>query len=1098
MRRWERKLVPLGLALAFMASAGCALAAGDLAAGFRQPPASAKPHTWWHWINGNTSKEGITADLEAMKRVGVGGAQIFNVDCGLPDGPVPFMSDRWRELIGHAIREAHRLGIELCIHNGAGWSSSGGPWNKPENAMQMLVWTETHVQGPVHTTVTLPQPTVHEGFYRDVAVLAFPTPTSSYRISDIDAKIGMGRIDRMDPKIATVPADAAIERDRITNVSTKMAADGKLVWDVPEGDWTILRIGYTPTGAVNAPAPESGRGLECDKLSSEALDAHWAGMMATVLREAGPLAPKTLNNVLIDSYERGFQDWTPKFAAEFQRRRGYDPIPLLSIVTGRVVGDSATSERFLWDFRRTVCDLWAEKYYGHFAELCRKHGMMASSEPYGNGAFDNLQCSGLMDVPMGEFWVGGWTIETTKMASSAGHTNARKYVGAESFTADDHHARWQYDPYSIKALGDYIFCMGVNRYIFHRYAQQPFLNLAPGVTMGPWGTNFERTQTWWNQGAAWLRYVARCQYLLQSGLFAADACYFVGEGGPNDLLFGNALRPTLPTGYDYDGCDATVILHRMSVKNGRIVLPDGMSYRVLVLPETKFMTPAMARKIRDMVKAGATVYGPRPEQSPSLSGYPKCDDEVRAIADEVWGSCDGETVTEHRYGKGRIVWGKPIVEAIGAKPDFEWKSSVPGDSMAFIHRKASGADLYFVSNQRYRPVSVDCTFRVNGKVPELWWPDTGKMERAPIYRTVGGRTVVSLKLDPAGSVFVVFRKTVASGDHAATLKFVSKGTAPSKALRIVITSARYESTDATRGADVTEKVQSLVDAGQYTFVANNELFGDPVSMVVKQLRVKYTVNGKTNDQTIPENSTVDLVPGSPASAPMVYDVQTAADGRAVLIPWRAGTFQVQTASGRLVSKTVSNPETVAVSGSWSLRFPAHLGAPPSVKLAKLESWTENANTGVKYFSGTATYNKTFAVPAGMLKAGRSVCLDLGIVKNLAEVTVNGHNLGVLWKVPFRVDVTGLLKPGNNSLLVRVTNLWPNRLIGDEQYPDEVEWTSDNRLKAWPDWVWSGKPRPKTNRIGFATWRMYTKDSPLFESGLIGPVVIRSAAPVALP
>ncbi|NLH97882.1 MAG: hypothetical protein GX446_00125 [Chthonomonadales bacterium] len=1098
MRIRYRLLPPAWMLGALILVHGMAIAAPDpLADAFRNPPDSAKPHTWWHWLNGNTSKAGITADLEAMKRAGIGGAQIFNVDCGIPDGPVPVMSEEWREHTRHAIAEAARLGIELCIHNCPGWSSSGGPWVKPEHAMQMLTWSEQTVTGPRRLEVTLGQPNTRRGFYRDIAAFGIPVPgdpaSASYRIEGIGPKAGYDRPPRRDPD-PRPGAPPGIPARSVVNLTDRMDSSGKLVWDVPAGEWVILRIGHTCTGAQNAPAPETGRGLEVDKLSREAMDAFWPGFMGVVLEQAGDLAGKVLNNALIDSYETGYQNWTPRFREEFIRLRGYDPLPYLPVVTGRVIESLEISERFLWDFRRTVSDLWATNYYQYFAELCRKHGLMFSVEPYGNGTFDNLQCGGLADVPMGEFWVpNAGAGETLKIAASAAHTNARKYVGAESFTADESRGRWLVEPYSIKALGDMVFTQGINRYIFHRYAHQPWNGLYPGMTMGPWGTHLERTITWWDQAHAWFRYIARCQYLLQSGLFVADACYFVGDAGPNDLPGRQGLQPALPTGYDYDGCDATVLLNRMSVQNGRIVLPDGMSYGVLVLPSSKYMTPAVARKIRDLVRAGATVVGPRPEQSPSLVGYPQCDAEVRAIGNEVWGKCDGTTVKQNRYGKGRVMWGVSMPEvfaALGTQPDFEY-SAPGGAKLVYIHRRIGKAEVYFVSNQQYRTVNVAMRFRVKGMLPELWHADTGEATIAPVWRQEGGRTVVSMRMDPAQSVFVVFRKS-ATGNHVVAVDRTGPDAPKAAEERIVVTLARYEAQDGSRGADVTQKVRSLVAEGQTEIAASNENFGDPVPLVVKRLRVEWTLNGKPMKATADEGGSIELGTRARSATVADYDLRTAGSGLLNLIPWQTGAYALRTASGRTRTITVADrPAEVRIEGPWTVRFTPGWGAPDQVVFPALMSWTDHEAEGVRYYSGSAIYEKQISVPASALGKGRHVVLDLGVVKNFAEVAVNGKELGVLWKAPFRVDVTAVLRPGPNTLRIRVTNLWPNRLIGDEQKPGDIEWRG-NTIAGWPDWLWSGQPRPKTDRFTFTTWRFWWKDSPLLESGLLGPVVVRSA------
>lgn len=1103
-----KRLLRSALALLALGTAAAAdpPAQNDLSKGFVNPPIAARPHTWWHWINGNESTRGITADLEAMQRVGIGGAQIFNVDVGIPAGSAPFMSAQWRACILHAAKEAKRLGLELCVHNCAGWSSSGGPWITPEHAMQMLVFSEKTVTGPVRLSENLAQPPARHGYYRDIAVLAFKTPEGEaggsgrkLRLAEMDVKAAFSRGGRIEPDLTPTPPGMAIRRDTIVDLTGNMTADGHLTWEAPDGEWTLLRIGHTCTGAVNAPAPESGRGLECDKLSKEALDAHWAGMMATVIKELGPLAGTVLNNVLIDSYEVGSQNWTPKFREEFRARRGYDLLPFLPVITGRVVDSVAVSERFLWDFRRTICDLFAENYAGHMAELCHRYGMKFSVEGYGNGPFDNLQYGAEGDIPMGEFWVGGGTLETIKLASSSGHTHGRPVIGAESFTADEGHAKWLQDPYALKGLGDLVFCNGVNRYIFHRYAHQPWIGLEPGMTMGPWGTNLERTVTWWNQGAAWMRYIARCQYLLQSGRFAADLCYFYGEDAPNDLPGRRGLRPAVPAGYDYDGCDASVVLERMQVRDGDVVLPDGMRYRVLVLPESRFMTPTMLAKIRDLVQAGATVVGPKPALSPSLTGYPACDADIQRIAQEVWGDCDGETVKEHAFGKGRVFWGEPLGEILAAKgtlPDFAFPGDDHDTSLLAIHRTTGDTDLYFVSNQRYSPRETDCAFRVRGKLPELWHPDTGIMEAAPIWEEKEGRTTVHLRLDSAGSVFVVFRNASAGADHLVSLARASDASEPVHTPQLTIQKARYEVEDG-RGADVTAQVTEMVGNGQYAIPASNDLFGDPVPNVVKRLRVEYLLDGKPMQKMVGENETLELVGAGPDVNPPDFEIANGPTGKVELTPWRPGTYSFRTARGADKSMDVSQAaDSLSVSGPWSLRFPAHWGAPQQVKLDRLISWTEHSEPDVRYFSGTAEYTKELDIPAAMLGADRAVVLDLGRVRNFAEVTLNGKALGVLWKPPFRVDVTGLVKPGRNLLSVKVTNLWPNRLIGDEQLPDEVQWQG-NAIAKWPQWLLEGKPRPKTGRYTFATWRVFRKDSPLLESGLIGPVVLRSARKVVV-
>ncbi len=1025
---------------------------GSLEAGFVNPPNSAKPHTWWHWMDGNVTKEGITADLEAMKEVGIGGAQMFTVAQGIPKGPVDYMSPLWREMTLHAIKEAGRLGIELCIHNCAGWSSSGGPWVEPENAMQTLAWSSVTVQGPRRFDEALPpikapQVFANVDYRKDIAVYAYPA----------------------------VQATNAVQGMRDL---TAQFQNGRLTWDVPAGNWTLLRMGHVPTGKDNHPAPEEGRGLEVDKMSRAALDDFWQGTMATVIKDAGPLAGKVLNNALVDSYEVGNQNWTPLMRQEFIARRGYDPVPWLPVVAGIVVESAEKSKRFLWDWNRTIADLFADNYFGYFGELCRKNGLLFSTEPY-DGPFDNIQVGGTADIPMGEFWINGGpdTLRTTKIAASVGHVYGRKVIGAEAFTADSSRGRWLEEPYAAKALGDLVFTNGVNRYIFHRYAHQPWMDQFPGMTMGPWGTHLERTQTWWTEAREWMKYVARCQFLLQQGQFVADVLYFTGETAPTDLPYRQNLRPRLPSGYDYDGCD-TFSLIRARVVNGRVVLASGMSYRVLVLPEDPAMTPQVLEKVSQLVRDGATVVGPKPTASPSLVGYPECDAQVRRTADEVWKSnrvFSDATLAE-------------VFDSINVAPDFKYTSMSGGSKLAYIHRKIGDADVYFVSNQQYRPTEVVCEFRISGKQPELWHPDSGKIEVAVQFAdTRQGTTAVRMHLDPAQSVFVVFRRNYEwhYGDRLVTSLDVEALDVP----KIEIKSARYEAPDG-RGADVTEIVRDMVKEGTYEIPATNGAFGDPVVNVVKRLVIVYTVDGAEKTQTVPENGVIALiqVPEVPIEiAP--YQLKRER-GQTLMAAFKPFNYSVFGRNAIYSEKPATPADTLDVQGPWKVDFAKNWGAPPTVTLPQLMSWSEHENPGVRYFSGSAVYSRTIDAPASMLFGDRLILLDLGRVKNFATVTLNGKELAVLWKEPFTVDVTKHLKRGRNDLKIKVTNLWVNRIIGDENLPADVEWNGV-QLKQWPEWLTQNQIR-KSGRYTFTTWRFWDKDSPLLESGLIGPVVLRSA------
>jgi hypothetical protein len=1145
-------------------------AADELERGFNHPPDASRPWVYWFWLNGNITSNGITADLEAMKHVGIGGVLIMEVDQGAPVGPVDFMGPRWRGLFQHVAAEARRLGLEVNMNNDAGWNGSGGPWITPEQAMQKVVWTETNLAGPLHFEGALAQPETVAGFYRDITVLAFPT-CGAYRIEGIRQKAmfevgGVG----VNPGKA-LPAEMVTERRRISDLKARMDATGRLVWDVPEGQWTVLRLGHTAIGAQNAPAPLSGRGLECDKLSKEGIEANFAGMMAKLAEDTlGKRARANAGLVAthIDSWENGSQNWTAKMRQEFQQRRGYDLLPFLPVMTGRVVDGLETSERFLWDLRRTVSELVVENYAGHMRELAHAAGMRFTVEAYG-GPCDNLPDAGESDEPMGEFWSPSGAMETCRGMASAAHVFGKQIVGAEAFTAADQE-KWREHPASLKALGDTAFCEGINRFVFHRYALQPWAqDRRPGMMMGPWGQHYERTQTWWEQTPDWHRYLARCQFLLRQGLFVADICYLQAETPPQ----GFGAHPH--HGYDWDECTAEVVLHRMSVKDGRIVLPDGMSYRVLVLPQTSAMTPALLRKIGELVQAGATVIGSPPQRSPSLAGFPQCDQEVQQLAKQIWGDCDGNKVKERRLGRGRIVWQQEpekVLREMGVAQDF--RSTEP---LRWIHRQADGKDLYFVANTSPRGVVTAATFRSAGRIPELWWPVTGRMEQAPFSTEAEGSTSVALALEPGESVFVVFRKAaarpnapvallrdgkpvlsaarepaariqitravygvpdgpqrrrdvrdklqhkadagewrfpvaeMAEGDDPApnvvktlvvdytidgephTVRAQDQGyvSLTAEAVKVTVEKARYGVLDdPKRTRDVRAKLQRLVDAGESSFpVARMAEGDDPAVMVVKTLEAEYTLNGERCSIRGTDPEVIDLNPPKAQGLELVTRAQRSRSGRLQVDVFKPGAYELCLRDGTSRRASVAAvPAPLSVAGPWTVQFAPAWGAPAQVSLDHLVPWNSHPDPGIQHYSGAAVYRTTFDVPRELLKDRRTFYLDLGKVQVMAEVKLNGKDLGLLWKAPFRVEATSALRAGRNQLEVKVVNLWPNRLIGDELLPEDSERNPDGTLKRWPQWLLDGQPSP-TGRHTFAMWRLWKKGDPLLESGLIGPVTL---------
>jgi hypothetical protein len=1057
--------------------------ASDLERGFVQPPDSARPWVYWFWLNSNITREGITADLEAMKRVGIGGVLIMEVDQGAPVGPVGFMSPQWRDLFKYMVAEAQRLGLEVNMNDDAGWNGSGGPWIKPEQSMQKVVWSETSVEGPKKFEGALAQPQAVADYYRDITVLAFPTP-GEFRIDHIQGKAAYER-EGVGPAAETKLApEMVIDRVRIIDLSSSMDAKGNLTWDAPAGKWTVLRIGHTSTGATNAPSPESGRGLECDKLSKEGIEAQFAGMMGPLIADVGPAAGKALVATHIDSWENGAQNWTARMWEEFRNRRGYDLLPFLPVLSGRVVESLEVSERFLWDLRQTVSDLVVENYAGRMEKLAQEKELRLSIEAYG-GPCDDMTYAGRADEPMCEFWIGGGAFETCKEMASAAHTYGKRILGAESFTADDRE-RWQQHPGSIKSLGDRAFCEGVNRFVFHRYAMQPWLNYKPGMTMGPWGLHYERTTTWWEQSRPWHEYLARCQFLLRQGLFVADICYLQPEGSPQGF-FGHKR-----SGYDYDNCTAEVVLTRMSVKDGHIVLPDGMSYRLLVLPDATTMTPVLLRKIKELVEAGATVIGSRPVKSPSLSDYPKCDEQVKQLADGLWGDCDGKAMKEHACGKGKVVAGltpEEVLAKMNVQPDF-----TAGPAIRWIHRSLRDMEVYFVAHGGQQSTETVCTFRVDGKQPEFWQPETGQMERVAAYEQASGVTRIPIRFEPGGSVFVVFRRGTKSFDPVVSVTRDGQAILPGvkQKANVVIEKATYGVlSDPNRTRDVRAKLQAVVDGGELTFqVARMAQGDDPAFGIVKTLIVEYTAGGESFKVSGQDPEDITLVTST--GAEQVAEVHGGAAGRLWLEAWQPGRYELKTASGRtLRCEAPKLPQSQEIAGPWQLHFPANSGAPEQVTLEKLISWSEHSEPGVKHFSGTATYTKTINVPREMLGRNRQLYLDLGKVQVMAQVTLNGKDLGILWKPPYCVEVTDTVKRGENTLEVKVVNLWINRMIGDEQMPEDSSRNDNGTLKEWPQWVREGKPSP-TGRFTFTTWRLWKAGDPLQESGLIGPVTLRVA------
>ena len=1105
--------ISAGLLLFFFVLNMSVVAAPTLEQAWDNPPPSARLRAYWWWLNGNVDKAAITRDLEQMKAKGFGGALICDADGSSQDGNgkaphgATFFSPEWRELYKHTLREADRLGLEMSLNIQSGWNL-GGPMVKQEDAPKKLTWSETQFTGGSNAaaTVIFNPPASRDNFYRDLFVLAYPVkpvappqrlrpvftassaqsnqaaslagdgdlntfwvsagtksgegpspqkpqwlqsafPSSAqvegltlmpragygptrceFQASDdgknfrtvitFTAKAGgetkvsfpsvsgsvfrlviTGALDLLSsplprnvqvaelkllgrdgmafgaasprrplqnqrekallsplqpfsapdsaPLFQEFPALSGEEDARSTdvlNLTQYLSPDGTLNWKAPAGDWRVIRFGYTLNDHCRVSTCSEGwDGYAIDPFDDGAFIRYWDAVVEPLIADAGPLAGKALRYLHTDSWEVEVANWTPSLREEFKKRCGYDLLPWLPVIAGKIVNSREESNRFLHDFRRTMGDLAIDHHYKIFKERAHAHGLLIHPESGGPHAvpIDAQQCLGMDDAPMSEFWAWSWTHRIgdenrffVKQPASAAHTYGHKLVLAEGFTTIGPH--WQETLWdNLKPSFDHACTEGLNLLVWHAFVCSPASEGIPGQQYFA-GTHLNPNVTWWEKSGPFFAYINRCQAMLQQGLPVADVAYYYGDGVPNFARLRKSDPAKLGPGYDYDVVTEEVILNRMSVKDGKLVLPDGVSYRVLVLAERDVISLPVLRKLDELVAAGATIVGPKPKAATGLKGFPACDAEVKRLADKLWDS-------------GRIST-KPVRDVLaaqGMKPDFAAERRSParpgaqnGQERAdqeigapieldYIHRRTEDVEIYFVANRSTNATSASCTFRVAGKAPELWNAVTGE-RRIPSCKAGEGSTLISLDFDPCGSWFVVFRKATANP-------------------------AKY-------------------------------------------------ANGKPELKTLAE-----------------------------------------------------------MDGAWVASFDTNWGGPTSAEFNSLVSWTERPEPGIKFYSGTATYTKTFELPNSKSETRNAkLFLDLGNVRELAEVKVNGKSCGVTWCPPFRVDITDAVKPGANKLEVEVVNFWPNRIIGDAALPKEQRLTRTNIRKL-------------------------TKETPLMPSGLLGPV-----------
>jgi hypothetical protein len=776
-----KKLTCLGIIILLLA--GCSNqqknVGKELEQSFRNPPDAALSWVLWDWINSNVTREGITKDLEAMKRVGVGGV-VWRGLAGpwwAPEGEAEPYTKKWDDLMQWAIQEAERLGIEFDISIDHGYGS-GGPHITPDISMQKLYWSQKTVEGGKQIVTKLAEPEipmdnvkgawlrpeeqlkekVREDIrkidsYRDIAVLAIPysQERAAFTIPQLGLRTALGdKTHFLELKRLTAPETAAVSMDKIIDLTNEMEVDGTLRWESPPGKWQIIRFGHASNYKLTRPCPAGAVGLECNRMGPEGIEAHFDAFLKPIFEAAGTRTGKTLKYIFLDSWEAGSQNWTAGFQEEFRKRNGYDLRPWIPVLTGTIVASPEQTERFLWDFRQTVGEMIRDNYSLRLKELTSPYGIKFSTEAYGNLCIDKIQYAESSDFPIGEFWTNGdekypyfgsqGYYNSMKVMASAAHTGGNPFVGAEAFTG---FRGWKDHPFIFKGMGDQAFCQGINRFILHLSAHQAYDRMKPGLTHRRWGGHFNRHNTWWEYSKPWFDYIARSQHMLQQGQFVADACYFFGEGAP---LHVRDMDIDLPAGYDYDVCSSDIVL-QMEVRDGGLVLPSEMTYRYLILPDNDRLTLPLAKKIEELAKAGAKIIAQqRFAGTPGLSGFPESDQKVKEIADRLW---EQELViTDNNWEE---LFGRD-----GLSPDFE------GEKLNYIHRKSGGVDFYFVANPDPKEVLAECSFRISGKIPELWDPETGETRELPEYEASGDQITVPLEFGPMQSWFVVFRRTKAT------------------------------------------------------------------------------------------------------------------------------------------------------------------------------------------------------------------------------------------------------------------------------------------------------------------------------------------------
>lgn len=960
--------------------------AQSLEQNFRNPPVSARPKALWPWVNGNTNLSQITYELEEAKRKGMGGFDIWDIGASvdpnklIPAGPA-FLSEQSLQAIAHTINEADRLGLEIGLTFSSSWNA-GGSWVKPEHGAMGLFRSDTIITGPQTFNSSLAFPIIPSTYHGQ------PNLSSLYKDPATGLPVYYKEVALLAHPYQKDSAIASLEQ--VVDLKDQQSNAGKIKWEVPVGSWRIIRYVCAPTGQPLAIPSTNSNGLMLDHFSAAAQQANLNYIFEKLLAVTGPLKNRSLKYLYGDSYEVNSAVWTPLLPEEFKKRNNYSLVKFLPLLDGFGMPDENIVDRFQFDFTKTLSDLIIENHYQLARKICEQHGIGFCAEaggpgqPIHNVPFEDLKALGALTIPRGEFWNKHPQLEILQIVkgiASASHIYNQKYVEAESFTSV---WLWQEGPDELKPLADRAMCEGLNRFVYHTFPHTPPESGFPGWVYN-FGTLINTTNGWWPKSQGFHQYLARCSYLLQQGNFIGDVAFYYGDRAPNFVPAKHFIA-SLGMGYDYDVVNTDAILNKMKVKNGRIYLPHGQYYEVLVLPDEKNINPAVLKKLEQLIREGATIIGSKPEYSYGFYQQDANDKLVKDVANKIWGTGNTGDIKENKYGKGKVAWGKTIREVLKGKgiiPDLQFHSNQSTDTIDFIHRSTGREEIYFIRNVKKETLNGIAEFRVKNLVPGIWNAETGEIIPVPAYTTLTNSIQLPLSLNAHGSCLIVFRSAISQ-------KIISS---------------------------------LSIDGKKINDISSN----DPL--------INYSLKG----------------------------IATSMNGK-----WS------WTVNSQSFSKQVSLPSPVSLSGPWELRFEQGKNNIPVDTMLTLIPLNKSAKEKIKYFSGTVAYHHVFKLAKDQLQKDRPLFLEMGNVKEIAEVFVNGKQMGLSWHAPFQLDITDAVHEGDNYLVIEVANTINNMLVGDAKQPESYR-------------------RTKTNitRLSNA-WRQPFAEAPLLDAGLIGPVQIKFA------